>query len=201
MAGDLTVNRVQLGDSTTAANNFVWQTNTDGTAKLARGNIGATTQDILTVAADGKIGLPQGIGGRPAFHAYKTTLQPITANAYAKVTLDAELFDFTGAFDSTTNSRFQPNVAGYYQIIGKVAAVNSTGQQRVIATLYKNGVEYIRISDAAVNASYGTSQGSSIIYMNGTTDYLELWTYIIATTAILDNSILNGCYLQGYLIT
>lgn len=55
MAGDLITNRVQLGDNATAANNFVWQTNVDGTAKLARGTIGATTQDILTVAADGSI--------------------------------------------------------------------------------------------------------------------------------------------------
>ena len=60
MAGTLKVNQVQLGDSNTAANNFVWQTNTDGTAKLARGNVGATTQDILTVDANGLITFPQG---------------------------------------------------------------------------------------------------------------------------------------------
>ena len=60
MAGTLKVNQVQLGDNSTAANNFVWQTNADGTAKLARGNVGATTQDILTVDANGLITFTQG---------------------------------------------------------------------------------------------------------------------------------------------
>lgn len=58
MAGTIKANAVQLGDSATAANNFVLQTNTDGSAKLARGNLGATTQDILTVDAAGKSTTP-----------------------------------------------------------------------------------------------------------------------------------------------
>jgi hypothetical protein len=60
MAGQIKVNSVQLGDSVTASQNFVWQTNADGTAKLARGNVGATTQDIMTVDAAGKVSFPQG---------------------------------------------------------------------------------------------------------------------------------------------
>lgn len=55
MAGTLKTDSVQLGDSLTATNNFVLKTNADGTAKLARGNVGATTQDILTVDADGRV--------------------------------------------------------------------------------------------------------------------------------------------------
>ena len=58
MAGTLKTNAVQLGDSVTATQNFVWQTNVDGTAKLARGNVGATTQDILTVDAAGNVNIP-----------------------------------------------------------------------------------------------------------------------------------------------
>ena len=60
MAGIVKINAVQLGDSATATQNFVWQTNVDGTAKLARGNVGATSQDILTVDAGGKVDFPQG---------------------------------------------------------------------------------------------------------------------------------------------
>lgn len=61
MAGNLKTNQVQLGDSATPTNNFVWLTNVDGTAKLARGNIGATTQDILTVDAAGRLDIPGNI--------------------------------------------------------------------------------------------------------------------------------------------
>jgi hypothetical protein len=61
MAGNIKVNAVSLGDSTTATQNFTLQTNVDGTAKLARGNVGATTQDILTVNAAGLVAMPQGL--------------------------------------------------------------------------------------------------------------------------------------------
>lgn len=60
MAGNIKTNTVQLGDSATATQNFVWQTNVDGTCKLARGNVGATTQDILTVDANGLVTFTQG---------------------------------------------------------------------------------------------------------------------------------------------
>ena len=53
-------NAVQLGDSATATQNFVLQTNLDGTAKLSRGNLGATTQDVLTVDSLGKVTLTSG---------------------------------------------------------------------------------------------------------------------------------------------
>ena len=61
MAGKLKINQLQLGDSATATQNFVLQTNVDGTAKLARGNAGATTQDVMTVDASGMAAFPQGL--------------------------------------------------------------------------------------------------------------------------------------------
>lgn len=52
--------KAQLGLSTTPANNFTLDASADnGTMKLARGNAGATTQDIMTIAADGKPSFPQ----------------------------------------------------------------------------------------------------------------------------------------------
>jgi len=58
MAGQLTANSVQLGDSATATQNFTLRTNADGTATLARGNVGAASQDVLTVDASGVVALP-----------------------------------------------------------------------------------------------------------------------------------------------
>lgn len=52
--------RTQLGLSVTPANNFTLDASADnGTLKLARGNAGAPTQDILTVDAAGRPGFPQ----------------------------------------------------------------------------------------------------------------------------------------------
>jgi hypothetical protein len=50
----------QIGLSPDPAKNFNWSVPNvpDGTAKLARGNAGTPTQDIMTVAADGKVAFP-----------------------------------------------------------------------------------------------------------------------------------------------
>lgn len=47
--------QVQLGSNSDPNKNFVWQSNDDFTAKLARGNIGGALTDVMLVAADGKI--------------------------------------------------------------------------------------------------------------------------------------------------
>jgi hypothetical protein len=55
MAGTLKAN-IQIGDSSTATQNFsLSAAQADGTLRLARGNIGATTQDIITVDAAGNV--------------------------------------------------------------------------------------------------------------------------------------------------
>lgn len=51
----------QFGKSVTVANNFTLDASANnGTMRLARGNAGATTQDVLLIAADGKVDAPQG---------------------------------------------------------------------------------------------------------------------------------------------
>ena len=53
----LKANSVQIGQSSTATENFTLAvpSSPDGTIKLARGNSGSTTADILSVANDGKV--------------------------------------------------------------------------------------------------------------------------------------------------
>lgn len=76
--------RQQLGLSVTPANNFTLDASADnGTMKLARGNAGATTQDILTVGSNGSL-IPNVLanyandaaaqaGGVPVGGLYQTT--------------------------------------------------------------------------------------------------------------------------------
>ena len=53
--------KAQLGISSTPSNNFTLDASAqDGTMKLARGNAGATTQDVLVVDAAGKVTFPAG---------------------------------------------------------------------------------------------------------------------------------------------
>jgi len=55
-------NAVQIGQSNTATQNFTLAvpSSPNGTIKLARGNAGATTQDVLNVSTTGVVSFPQG---------------------------------------------------------------------------------------------------------------------------------------------
>jgi len=55
MAGSINANFLQLGDSLITTQNLVVRTNIDGTFTIARGNVGATTQDISVINAAGGI--------------------------------------------------------------------------------------------------------------------------------------------------
>lgn len=83
-------NRVQLGLSATASQNFTLDASAaDGTAKLSRGNAGASTQDLMTVATDGKVDFPAGLlsMGASTERIQLFTSQPTTSGT---------LVDFTG---------------------------------------------------------------------------------------------------------
>ena len=55
----LKINGIQIGQSVTANQNFVISVpdTPNGTIKISRGNSGNTTQDILTIASDGTVGV------------------------------------------------------------------------------------------------------------------------------------------------
>ena len=55
MAGNITTNVVQLGDSATASQNFHLRTNVDGILSLNRGNVGASLGEIFRVTSVGSI--------------------------------------------------------------------------------------------------------------------------------------------------
>lgn len=142
-------------------------------------------------------------GGAPAFSAYYSNGSgtAITASTWTKVTFDVEEFDTNNNFAS---SRFTPTVAGYYQINGEVLTAGSAAQLDQIA-IYKNGTIY------KSNAIYGTSAIfpncylpiASVVYCNGSTDYIEIYTfstvsgrgYYGSTNGVL--TYFNGCFVRS----
>lgn len=135
MAGTIKANTIQLGDSATATQNFVLQTNVDGTAKLARGNQGATTQDILTVDANGLVAAP---GGRQ-FLTLGTTVATTSGTAVDFTGIPSWVKRITVMFDSVSLSGTSAfliqlgsgtvQTTGYNGAGGSIsnAAVNVTG--------------------------------------------------------------------------
>jgi len=138
---------------------------------------GAITLAAPAVAGTNTITLPASTGtvmvsgNMPAFSAFKSTslgTQSITANTFTKVTFDTEDFDTNNNFAS---SRFTPTVAGYYQINGQI---DCGGAGTIICSIYKNGSEFRRGS-SVISSIETYSNVASIVYFNGSTDYVELY--------------------------
>lgn len=133
-------------------------------------------------------------GNGPAFSAYLNSSQTPSNATWTKVTINAEEFDTNNNFDKDTNYRFQPTVAGYYQING---AVYWSTQSTSIVGLYKNGLQY---KSANIMVSIGLSSAvSSLVYLNGSTDYVELYVYL-ATGSALQNGATYQTWFNGAMV-
>jgi hypothetical protein len=112
----------------------------------------------------------------PAFSVYRSGTQSIPGSTDTKIQFNAETFDTDNCFDSTTNYRFTPNVAGYYQVSASVRFSSVNTAQVCNALLFKNGVNYGGGNQETAD-SFGQSDRAvnTLVYMNGTTDYLEIF--------------------------
>jgi hypothetical protein len=141
--------------------------NTDRTLTLPD-----NTGTILTTAT---AGVP--VNG-PAFAATYTTTQVVSVNTNVKGAFSSEVFDTNGNYDPTTNYRFTPTVAGYYQISGTVSAQTTVATSGVLALVYKNGAQSpfgYGAGSLGGTYNYPYSSISCLLYMNGSTDYVELY--------------------------
>ena len=137
------------------------------------------TAGVWTAAASGG-GAVFPVNG-PAFRATSGTGgQSISNASFTKVTLATEIFDTATCYDTTT-SRFTPTLAGYYQVNGVGTVSTAATVAFILIGIYKNGVLY-SIGGQSSGASQGPGQGagalvSDLVYLNGTTDYIELYAY------------------------
>jgi len=131
-------------------------------------------------------------GTGPAFSAYTASAQAISTNTLTKVLFGTEEFDTNNNFASST---FTPTVAGYYQISASigVASTNCQGQLR----LFKNGASYKFLQSIVANA-VDIITGSTLVYCNGTTDYLEIYTFLSVGQNLSNSS--TAVYFNGVLV-
>ena len=120
------------------------------------------------------------------------------SSTFAKVNLDTTSIDTDNAL---TDGKFKPSVAGYYQVNGSVQAWQTPETTNVITKITKNGLDYGQGTQVSANNTF-SSQVGDVVYLNGTTDYLELMAYItVATgTGTVDNRITHT-YLSAVLVS
>ena len=139
---------------------------------------------ILTVDSSGNITPSNGLYQKaPAFSAYMSSgSQSVSSAVWTKVALNAEHFDTTSDYDNSTNYRFTPSVAGYYQVNFALRA-DATSKTRVHCALYKNGsVWHYGMGNRDGTSSPTYVSGNSLIYLNGSTDYIEMYGYSNGTS-------------------
>jgi len=118
-------------------------------------------------------------GNGPAFSVYRNGAQNLINAAYTKINFEIEDFDTANCYDNSSNYRFTPNVTGYYLISLAVAcSMPGASASTLIGLIYKNGsaVAQQYQTSSGVNNTYASSV-SKLIYMNGTTDYIEGYGY------------------------
>jgi hypothetical protein len=116
--------------------------------------------------------LATGVSGTgPAFSAQITTTQTITANANTKVIFGTEYFDTNSNYD-VANGRFTPTVAGYYQINSQIY-FPSNSSSYATTEIQKNGTAIAVAASASQTYVAVCPSVSTIVYLNGTTDYVE----------------------------
>lgn len=185
------------------ANSVTLPGSSSGTVTLTAPAVAGTT--TITLAAQSGTLYPAG----PAFSAYfNGSTQSISASTWTKVTMNAEDFDTNTNYDPTTNYRFTPTIAGYYQITSSVFFSIGASATGASLAIYKNGSIYK--GAATYSLANGGMEGSISlpILFNGSTDYVEIYVWVSAAGTVITGSTNTGyggagganALFNGYLI-
>jgi hypothetical protein len=129
-------------------------------------------------------GLTVGATAAPAFSAYMLNTINIASATGVTIPYDTKVFDTGNRYNNTASTvggipaySFMPNVAGYYQVSASCNYETSTGTTRVLFNPV--GASSNRLQDVSASGTVlvGTVSGSTLVYFNGTTDYIFMNTY------------------------
>lgn len=135
----------------------------------------------------------------PAFSAYLSSVQSVTSGVVTKIQIDTVSYDTTSDFD-TSLYRYTPSVAGYYQI-NCTLRTSGSSQTTQVAQLFKNGanVNQMILSRDSTSSTWNQSC-STQVYLNGTTDYIEFYGLVSASSPAFSYAASNNtCIFSGYL--
>ena len=148
--------------------------------------------DTITIPSGATItnnGTQTGFGGAntPAFEATLSSDQDIGDSVNTKIQFNTEQFDTDNAYDNSSNYRFTPQTSGKYFVftmcVGFTTAGGYTDLAYMSPQIYKNGS---RIAHAIFDLGSRQRQVSpfisTVVDMNGSSDYLEVYCEINANS-------------------
>jgi hypothetical protein len=178
---------------------------TPSTASTYTLTVPAITGTAVVTGSSGTVSqgmLASGVAGTgPAFSAWNSGTQSLSATTSTKVNFDTEEYDTASCFSS---SRFTPNVAGYYLLVTQIRNNTASSAANWWIEWRKNGSLYARSVETNSTGTPSTMvqmSASRLVYFNGTTDYAEIYAWLsnggtIGITS--DFSFANS--FQGFLV-
>lgn len=162
---------------------------------------GAVTDTYINTGAVTQTKIATGVAGTgPAFSAYQSSVQTLSSNTFTKIQFQTESWDTASAYNNTGSTvgtapaySFNPQVAGYYQVNAAVAA--GVSLNNVIVDIYKNGSSW---KQSPTGATQGSNQICILVYLNGTTDYIE--TYCSFSTGQNTYATSQNTYFQAAMV-
>lgn len=135
----------------------------------------------------------------PAFSvAAAPPYQTISPNTWTKITFSAVDFDTNSCYDALTNFRFTPNIPGYYQVSLQHSMASGSTTNYCTGAVYKNGALYKSMKGQTIGGNYSEESLSFPMYFNGTTDYMEAYSYIETNVGyIYPMSCFSAIFIRG----
>ena len=149
-----------------------------GSGTLTLGQSGETISIPSGATLDLSNATQTGVGGvnTPSFEVSLSSDQTLSGGVETLVAFDTIHID-TGNYFSTSTRRFTPQVAGKYYIYA-LAQQYTSGNTLSYITIRKNNVRRARFAVDNRSSANGTSNShtvSTIVDMNGTTDYVDMY--------------------------
>ena len=120
------------------------------------------------------------VGGKntPAFMVKQTGTQNISSASWTKIQFNSEVYDTDSTFDSSSNYRFTPAVAGKYNFYLGITLDDLDDDKLLQAQIYKNGSgEGTSLVQTVGNNGNKHSLNLSWSDSASTTDYYEAYVY------------------------
>ena len=126
--------------------------------------------------------------------AVSASFSAVTAT---KVQFSDEQFDVNGDYDSATNYRFTPTVAGYYHFDITLDVRGTASLYQSTVYLYKNGSSLGYGSKKSDEVPHWISF-STLEPANGTSDYFEVYVYSSLTSPSYEESSDGDCTFSAH---
>ena len=154
----------------------------------------ANSITAMTIDNTGHVAMPNTKKG--IFQVYANSSQTLNSNVTVPVQLDQKVFDTNNYFNTSTY-RYTPQVAGYYVIEAQIMWEADAGDNIYMsAQIFKNGVANHSTGASPYISGTGTAKPNainsivigtaneaytrvgSLVYFNGSSDYVSLHGYI-----------------------